>query len=41
MEDTEGKRAYAHTLVEAVPAEKLDNLVWVLQQYAAPGLNKK
>lgn len=41
MEETEKKRAYAHTLVEAVPAEELDNLVWVLQQYAAPGMNKK
>lgn len=40
MEDAEKLREYAHKMVDAVPAGELDNLVWVLRQYAALGLNK-
>lgn len=35
------KRVRAKRLVEAVPAEELDDLLWVLMQYAAPRLNAK
>lgn len=35
------KRMRARRLVEAVPAVELDDLLWLLMQYAAPGLNAK
>lgn len=41
MESEKSKRLRAATLIDAVPVEELDNLMWVLQQYAAPGLNAK
>lgn len=40
MESEKSKRMRAHQLIDDVPVENLDGLLWVLQQYAAPGKNK-
>ena len=29
-----------HQLIDDVPVEDLDGLLWVMQQYTAPGKNK-
>ena len=40
MESSKSKRRRAAALIAAVPVEELDNLLWVLQQYAAQVLNR-
>lgn len=40
MESNKSKRRRAAALIARVPDEELDNLLWVLQQYAAPVLNR-
>lgn len=40
MDDDDTKRKMAHALIGQVPAELLDDFLWVARQYAAPGLNE-
>lgn len=41
MDDEDTKRKMAHALISQVPAELLDDFLWVVRQYAVPGLNKE
>lgn len=41
METDQEKRQYGKLLIDNVPAELLEDMIWALQQFAAPGMNAK
>lgn len=39
--EEKSKRMRLAELVELIPVEALEDVLWVLRQYAAPGLNQQ
>lgn len=41
MESDQERRQYGKLLIDNVPEEMLEDMIWALQQFAAPGMNSK